>query len=40
MLDRALGLVVEGAVMARHTMQQQAEAAGDSEAAGGWGSIG
>jgi hypothetical protein len=40
MLDRLLGLVVEGALLARTTMQREAEpAAGDQEAAGGWGSI-
>ena len=41
MVDRLLGLVVEGALLARTTMQREAEpAAGDQEAAGGWGSIG
>jgi hypothetical protein len=40
MLDRVLGLVVEGALLARTTMQQQAEpAADDAEAAGGWGQL-
>jgi hypothetical protein len=39
-LDRLLGLVVEGAVLARTTMQGADEpAAGDSEAAGGWGQL-
>jgi hypothetical protein len=41
MLDRVLGLVVEGAVLARDTVAQlkAPPAAGDSEAAGGWGSL-
>jgi hypothetical protein len=40
MLDRVLGLVVEGALLARTTMQQQADpAADDAEAAGGWGQL-
>ena len=39
-LDRLLGLVVEGAVLARTAMQQRAEpAAGDTQAAGGWGQL-
>ena len=39
MLDRVLGLVVEGAVLARDTMRRVREpepAAGDADAAGGW----
>jgi hypothetical protein len=42
MLDRVLGLVVEGAVLARDTMRRVREAepaAGDADAAGGWGSV-
>ena len=42
MLDRLLGLVVEGAVLARNAMRQVGEsepAAGDADAAGGWGSV-
>jgi hypothetical protein len=42
MLDRVLGLVVEGAVLARGAMARQPEpepAGGDADAAGGWGSI-
>jgi hypothetical protein len=40
MLDRVLGLVVEGAVLARSAMQREAEpAAGDADAAGGWGQL-
>ena len=42
MLDRVLGLLVEGAVLARDTMRRVREpepAAGDADAAGGWGSV-
>jgi hypothetical protein len=42
MLDRLLGLVVEGAVLARDTMRRMREpepAVGDADAAGGWGSV-
>jgi hypothetical protein len=40
MLDRTLGLVVEGAVLARDTMsRQRAQAADDPGAAGGWGAL-
>jgi hypothetical protein len=39
MLDRLLGLVVEGAVLARHTMQQQRERP-DAPAGEGWGALG
>jgi hypothetical protein len=42
MLDRILGLVVEGAVLARDTVRRMREpepAAGDGDAAGGWGSV-
>jgi hypothetical protein len=37
MVDRLLGLAVEGAVLARTAVQQPA--AGDTEAAGGWGQL-